>query len=80
MDAWSFDNPDSDIPAMTNVMTNNEQRMSTYYIEDGSYLKLRNIELGYTFPAKITNKMMMKKFESICFCKKRIYFEEILGR
>ena len=25
-------------PAMTNVMTNNEQRMSTYYIEDGSYL------------------------------------------
>ena len=60
LDAWSFDNPDSDIPAMTNVMTNNEQRMSTYYIEDGSYLKLRNIELGYTFPAKITNKMMMK--------------------
>ena len=40
LDAWSFDNPDSDIPAMTNVMTNNEQRMSTYYIEDGSYLKL----------------------------------------
>ena len=34
--------------------------MSTYYIEDGSYLKLRNIELGYTFPAKVTNKMMMK--------------------
>jgi hypothetical protein len=60
LDAWSFDNPDSDIPAMTNVMTNNEQRMSTYYIEDGSYLKLRNIELGYTFPAKVTNKMMMK--------------------
>ena len=60
LDAWSFDNPDSDIPAMTNVMTNNEQRMSTYYIEDGSYLKLRNIELGYTFPAKVTNKRMMK--------------------
>lgn len=52
LDAWSFDNPDSDIPAMTNVMTNNEQRMSTYYIEDGSYLKLRNIELGYTFLLK----------------------------
>ena len=34
--------------------------MSTYYIEDGSYLKLRNIELGYTFPSKIASKMMMK--------------------
>ena len=74
MDAWSFDNPDSDIPAMTNVMTNNEQRMSTYYIEDGSYLKLRNIELGYTFPAKINQQDDDEKFESICFCKKRIYF------
>ncbi|WP_294599610.1 TonB-dependent receptor [uncultured Bacteroides sp.] len=58
--AWSFDNPNSDIPAMTNTTVNNEQRLSTYYIEDGSYLKLRNIELGYTFPSKITDKMMMK--------------------
>jgi hypothetical protein len=37
-------------------MTNNEQRMSTYYIEDGSYLKLRNIELGYTIPSILTKK------------------------
>ena len=60
LDAWSFDNPNSNIPAISNSTVNNEQRMSTYYIEDGSYLKLRNIELGYTFPSKIASKMMMK--------------------
>lgn len=60
LDAWSFENPNSDIPAISNSTVNNEQRLSSYYVEDGSYLKLRNVELGYTFPSKITDKMMMK--------------------
>ncbi len=53
LDAWYFDNVDSDIPAITNINQNAEQRFSSYYVEDGSYLKLRNIELGYTFPNNI---------------------------
>lgn len=63
--------------AMTNVMTNNEQRMSTYYIEDGSYLKLRNIELLY-FSAKITNKMMMKNLR-VCASQERITLKQNSG-
>ncbi len=58
--AWYFDNPDSDIPAMSNSNPNSEQRFSSYFVEDGSYLKLRNIELGYTFPKQLTNTMMMQ--------------------
>src|SRR5690554_6716695 len=53
LDAWYFDNVNSDIPAITNINQNAEQRFSSYYVEDGSYLKLRNIELGYTFPNNI---------------------------
>ena len=52
LDYWMLGrltNPDSDIPAMTNVMTNNEQRMSTYYIEDGSYLKVEKYRIGLYF-------------------------------
>lgn len=60
LDAWYFDNPDSDIPAMSNSNPNSEQRFSSYFVEDGSYLKLRNIELGYTFPKQLTNAMMMQ--------------------
>ncbi|MCH5691057.1 hypothetical protein LWM68_46645 [Niabella sp. W65] len=30
--------------------------MSSYFVEDGSYLKLRNIELGYTLPKKISGR------------------------
>ncbi len=58
--AWSFDNPNSDIPAITNSTANSEQVFSSYYVEDGSYLKLRNIEFGYTIPNRVTSKILMQ--------------------
>lgn len=50
LDAWTPENPDSRIPALTLANTNNEDRPSTYFVEDGSYLKLRELVLGYTLP------------------------------
>lgn len=60
LDAWSFDNPDSDIPAISNSTQNAEDRLSTFFVEDGSYLKMRNIEIGYTLPKNISAKAMME--------------------
>ena len=36
---------------------NNETRGSSYYVEDGSFLKLRNIQLGYNVPKAFANKL-----------------------
>ncbi|OOQ59430.1 SusC/RagA family TonB-linked outer membrane protein [Mucilaginibacter pedocola] len=47
LDAWSPQNTGSTIPALTLVNTNDENRTSTYFIENGSYLKLRNLQIGY---------------------------------
>lgn len=47
LDAWTPSNSSSNIPALTLVDNNNEGRFSTYFIEDGSYIKLRNLQLGY---------------------------------
>lgn len=47
LNAWSPTNTDSTIPALTLVDRNNEGRTSTYYLENGSYLKLRNFQIGY---------------------------------
>ncbi len=54
LDAWSPSNPGSDIPALTMVDNNNETRMSTYFIEDGSYLKLKYLKLAYKLPQKFS--------------------------
>ena len=66
LNAWSPTNPNSDIPALTRSDTNNEQRVSTYFVENGSFLKLRNIQLGYTVPAVISKKMRMDRLRFYC--------------
>lgn len=49
LNAWTKDNTGASIPALTTVDDNNETRMSTYFMEDGSYLKCKYIKLSYSF-------------------------------
>lgn len=57
LNAWSPSNPDSDIPALSLTDQNWEARFSTYYIENGSYLKLRNAQIGYTLKKQQISKI-----------------------
>ncbi len=49
LNAWRPDNTGASIPALTTVDDNNETRMSTYFVEDGSYMKCKYIKLSYRF-------------------------------
>ena len=49
-------NPTTRIPGIRNDNTNDNNRFSDKYIEDGSYLKCKTIVLGYTLPGKLTDK------------------------
>jgi TonB-dependent starch-binding outer membrane protein SusC len=49
-------NPTTRIPGIRNDNTNDNNRMSDKYIEDGSYLKCKTISLGYTLPGKLIEK------------------------
>ena len=42
------------------------QNISSRYIEDGSYIRLKNISLGYTFPKSITNKLYLENLRVYC--------------
>ena len=61
LDAWSPANPGSDIPALTTADRNNEGNLSSYYIENGSYAKLRTVQIGYNMPKSITDKLKMDR-------------------
>jgi len=60
LNAWSVDNPNSSIPALTTVDRNAESRFSTYYVEKGDYLKLRVLQLGYNLPKSLLEKYSME--------------------
>lgn len=55
LSAWTPTNTGSTIPALTLVNRNNEGRSSTYFFENGSYMKLRNIQLGYNLKNALRN-------------------------
>jgi TonB-linked SusC/RagA family outer membrane protein len=61
LNAWTPQNASSTIPALALNDRNNEARFSDYFIENGSYLKLANMEIGYTIPQHIIQKALISK-------------------
>jgi len=57
LDAWTPSNANSNIPALSTLNSNNELQPSSYFVEDGSYFRLKTITLGYSF-----NQSLVKKF------------------
>ena len=59
LDAWNTNNTGSDIPRLSTRNSADEGRMSSYYVENGSYIKLRSLQLGYTLPKEVASKLLM---------------------
>ena len=52
LNAWTPDNPDSNIPAITTNDGGRNTVSNDYWLQDASFVKLRNLSLGYTLPSK----------------------------
>lgn len=57
---WTPENTNTDIPRLTDADVNDNDRISDRYVENGSYLRLRNAQFGYTLPSSIARKMKMQ--------------------
>jgi len=53
LNRWTPTNTDTDIPKVSIDDRNGNRRASTRFLEDGSYLRIRNITLGYNFKSLI---------------------------
>ena len=62
LDAWlPVVNTESTIPMLTTNNTGDEGRTSSYFVENGSYAKLRTLQIGYSLPARILEKLRMSR-------------------
>jgi len=62
---WTMDNPDVDAshPRLTTGTSSNDDRNSSYWLIDGGFFKIKNVELSYSFSEEaIPNVSMMKIF------------------
>ena len=59
LNAWNTNNTGSSIPRLSTMNRADEGRASSYYVENGSYLKLRTLQMGYRLPASLLSKLHM---------------------
>lgn len=66
LDRWTEEDPSSEYPRLTTNDPNVNQRPSDFYVEDGSFLRLRNLQVGYNLPTSLLEKIKLRSV--------RIYF------
>lgn len=54
------------MPRISSMDANENNRVSSNLIEDGSYLRLQTVTLSYTFPKKITSKLRLEMLKLYC--------------
>ena len=56
-------NPNTRLPRISASQTNGNSRISDLWVEDGSYIRLQNISLSYTFPKSIVSKLKLQNLK-----------------
>ncbi len=64
-DRWTPENTDASYPRF-NYGESYNMRVSSYWLEDASYLRLKNLQIGYTLPPHLLEKLRVNKL--------RVYF------
>ncbi|MFV8465511.1 SusC/RagA family TonB-linked outer membrane protein [Flavobacterium sp. LB1P62] len=62
LNRWSTQNENTDVPSFTGSKQFPRQQTSRW-IEDGSYLRIKNISLGYYLPKQLINKLKISSFK-----------------
>jgi TonB-dependent starch-binding outer membrane protein SusC len=62
LDRWTGEGTSDEIPRFTFLDVNNNYRVSDLYIEDGSFLRVKNLQIGYTLPANFLNRIKSTKW------------------
>ena len=59
LDSWTPENPNASYPRLSTTLFDNNYRSSTYWRRNGSYLRLRNVQLGYSLPQSVVNAVKL---------------------
>ena len=73
---WTTDNPSNIYPRIQGAGTT---QCSSYYVEDGSYIRLKNVVIGYSIPKKITNKLLISNLRFYLSADNMLTFTKYSG-
>ena len=85
-ESWLWDvtnvrvaNPDTKTPRPTIADPNDNDRLSDRYVEDGSYLRIKNITLGYNFPKSLLSRAKIDNIRVYCNIQNLYTFTKYTG-
>ena len=64
LNSWTPTNTNTSVPALSNSITNSETQPNSYFVEDGSFFRLKNLQIGYSLPSQTIDKI---GFDSLRF-------------
>ncbi|PDH47871.1 MAG: SusC/RagA family TonB-linked outer membrane protein [Bacteroidetes bacterium MED-G13] len=79
LDRWTGDGTSFEEPRVTFIDSNNNNRASDRYIEDGSYLRIKNIQLGYSLSDSVTKKLGFSQIRAYMQIKNALTLTEYSG-
>ncbi len=62
LDSWRPDNTNATLPALSGSLHGTELNSNSYFIEDGSYFRMKNLQIGYNLAENLTDKLKMDGF------------------
>jgi TonB-dependent starch-binding outer membrane protein SusC len=71
--------PTGTMPRFDNGGDNNNHYMSDRWIEDGTYVRIQNIQLGYTLPSSLVRKAKMSRFQVYASVQNAATFTKYTG-
>jgi len=79
LDRWTPDNPSETMPRLASIDVNGNQRPSSFYVEDGTFLRLKNFQVGYTIPTSLLKKITAKGMRVYFSANNLLTFTEYQG-
>ncbi len=80
LNSWRPDNTNTGIPVMKTQNTNGGNSLpSEFYIEDGSYIRLKNLQLGYTLPENVLDRIGINNARIYCGVQNLLTFTNYTG-
>ncbi|MGC6524050.1 MAG: SusC/RagA family TonB-linked outer membrane protein [Flavobacteriaceae bacterium] len=78
LDRWTGPGTSNEVPRATTGATSNKL-FSDFFVEDASFLRIQNIQLGYTIPSEITTKVGVSKFRVYASVNNAFTFSKYKG-
>ena len=79
LDRWTGEGTSNTVPRAIYSDPNQNARLSNRFIEDGSYLRLKNLTLGYTVPGALTKKACLETVRLYFSCQNLATFTKYSG-